>query len=171
VLAPLRGQQRTQAVDVALADEHDPGRADDARDDVLLLGDGDRRVGLPAAPEHPQCGRGGTRLALDLAERGLLGTSTEHDQHPERAEQHTEGDGEPQRLEQQQGHREAGQAGEQEDAKQDQADPAIGLLGHRVALPDLLDPTGLLGILRLLGLLGHRVPLPVSTRVRERGSV
>ena len=52
VLAALGGQQLLQPVGVALADQHDAGRADHAVHDVLLLGEGDRRVGLPAAAQH-----------------------------------------------------------------------------------------------------------------------
>ena len=64
-----------------------PGRPDHAVHDVLLLVEGDDRVGLPAAAQHLQRAGGRARLALHLAVRRLLGAAAEDDQRGEQAEQ------------------------------------------------------------------------------------
>ena len=83
VAAALGGQQRLEAAGVALADQHDAGRTDDAVHDVLLLVERDGRLGLPAAPQRGQGGGGGAGPALDLrVRRGLGPPGEDHERAP-----------------------------------------------------------------------------------------
>ena len=132
VLAALAGHQLAQPVGVALADQHDARGADDPVHDVLLLGERDRRVGLPAAAQHPQRRGGRAGLALHLAVRRVLGAPAEHDHRGEQAEHEAADDrhdplDQPaagQHLEE----HEAERADDEEDApSSQQADPPVGL--------------------------------------------
>ena len=147
--APLAGEQGSQPVRVALADEDDPGRADHPVHEVLLLGEGDHLVGVPATAQRAERRDGRTGPALHLRERRLLGPSREHDEAGQDAERQRSGDDHDdledphvtrgQEPEQADAHGGA----EQEREQRPEAEPPVGAAGDAVGLDDLLDPARL----------------------------